>query len=290
MSEEHEEISRKPPRQQDSQGPGCSFANLWLLFVIPAFAVAGFWLGSHYGILWGILAGAVGAIAAIIVAPPVIVVLFAVIHVGIKIEDYFKPFPPSARAVRDMPAVRWDEATESPTVVCRFDCRPLSRIKAVALFLLALAGAVLLSYFAIFLDCSTDVYGFQLTQTQGRLFFGVFAALSPIALAIFAWLVHFVFTYDRRVVLTNHSLTFPRSPCNPYLRGEIEIRLKSITNVSVRDFGGSSQMLRIEHQSGVVVIPSTMFHKGREFAELAWLLNQATRTEATAKPGCSERS
>ena len=71
---------------------------------------------------------------------------------------------------------------------------------------------------------------------------------------------------------------------------QIEIRLKSITNVSVRDFGGSSQMLRIEHQSGVVVIPSTTFHKGREFAELAWLLNQATRTEAAAKPGCSERS
>jgi len=92
----------------------------------------------------------------------------------------------------------------------------------------------------------------------------------------------------RRVVLTDVALIVPRSPCNEFACGEIEIPLESISGVSVCDFGGSSQLLVIEHQSGKITLPSCMFPRGRQFAELAWVLTEACNNrepdEETASP------
>jgi len=90
----------------------------------------------------------------------------------------------------------------SSPVLEQFDYRP-SRWQSVALFVLALSGAVLLTFFAFTLDRPVNVLGFQLTPKQGRMLFGVLVAFSPIGLFSLGALVFVAFTYDRRIALTN---------------------------------------------------------------------------------------
>lgn len=283
MSEEHEQSSSESQQQQHTEGQGRGITNLWIVVGAPAFAIVGFWLASDHGIVWGVLAAVGGALAATIVTPLVVTVLVTAAHVGIRIEGCFKPFPPSAQAVKGMPALRAAEDTESPTVVCRFDCRPYGRTKAVVLLLLVLGGIIVVPI--VLLESPITAGGVGLTKTQVRILLGVYALASLFVLIGFGWIVYVVLTCDRRVVLTNGSLTIPRDPYFEFSRGEIEIPLESISNVSVHDSSGSSQLLLIKHQSGVNGLPSSMFHKGREFAELAWVLTEGiANRESVSRP------
>ena len=93
MSKEREPVSIGTKDQRQETATGCGFVHFWIMFAIPAFAVAGFFLAGECGIVWRILASLGGAFAAILTTPLAILVLVTVVHFGVKTEDHFKPIP-----------------------------------------------------------------------------------------------------------------------------------------------------------------------------------------------------
>lgn len=153
----------------------------------------------------------------------------------------------------------------SASIVSQFDYRP-PRLQAVGLFLLAFSGAMVLTYFAIFLDRPVDVVGFSLNPSQGRILFGLFAALSPIGLFPLAAMIYVAFAYNRRVALTETHVILPKPTRMGLSRDEIQIPLDSIVAVTVRPFVGATHTLRFETVDGTVVsLPSNMFRSRVEF-------------------------
>jgi len=145
----------------------------------------------------------------------------------------------------------------------------------VALFLLAFAGAAVLTYFAIFLDRPVNARGVQLTPLQGRILFGVFAALSPIGLFCLGAMVYAAFARDRRVALTATHLIVPKPTRMGLSRDEIQIPLHSLASASVHAFIGETRILRLEQAAGPVVnIPSNMFRERAEFDDLCHRVQQ----------------
>ncbi len=159
-------------------------------------------------------------------------------------------------------------------VLKQFDYRP-HRWKTVGLFLLAFGGTVLLTYFAIAIDEPLRVRGFQLSQTQARILFGAFAALSPIGLFGLGAMVYVAFVFDRRVALTDKQLILPRPTRLGLSRQEIQIPWDAISQTSVCDFIGTTKLLRLIYAGRVVNIPSNMFRRRAEFDELCLAVQKA---------------
>ena len=155
----------------------------------------------------------------------------------------------------------------SSIVLRQFDYRP-SRWQTVTLFVLASSGAVMLAYFALTLDRPVNARGFQLTPKQGKWLFGVFAALSPIGLFCLGAMVYVAYAYDRRIALTSTHLILPKPTRLGMSRDEIHIPLESVSNLSVHDFIGATQVLRIDYSEGVVNVPSNMFGNVTVFHEM----------------------
>jgi hypothetical protein len=165
----------------------------------------------------------------------------------------------------------------SEAVVTQFDYRP-PRLQAIGLFLLAFSGAMLLTYFAIFLDRPVNVLGFSLSPSRGRIVFGVFATLSPIGLFPLAAMIYIAFAYDRRVALTETHVILPKPTRMGLSRDEILIPLDSIVSATVRPFIGTTHTLRFETADGTVVnIPSNMFRSRVEFNHFCHEIQQALR-------------
>ena len=137
-----------------------------------------------------------------------------------------------------------------------------------------------MTYFAITLDQPINVQGIQLTPEQGRILFGVLACLSPISLVLLTWMLVVSFTSQRRVALSATSILLPKPTRIGLSTDEIEIPFEQIYHAEVRPFMGSTQLLRLEHQHGVVSIPSNMFADKQHFATLSELV---LKTIATLK-------
>jgi hypothetical protein len=170
---------------------------------------------------------------------------------------------------------------DSSPVLRQFDYRPV-RWQSVAIFALALSGAVLLTFLAFTLDRPVNVSEVELTPEQGRMLFGAFAALSPISLFALGAMVFVAFTYDRRIALTNTHVILPKPTRIGLSRDEIQIPLESISQVSVQDyFIGTTKMLRLDHSAGVVNIPSNMFRNISIFHEMCRTIEDAANGRPT---------
>jgi hypothetical protein len=166
------------------------------------------------------------------------------------------------------------------TAIVEFDYRP-KRFATVAVTCLAAAGAALLTYFALTLDRPINAKGIQLTARQGRVLFGVLACLTPVGLIPLVAMVYASFAFDRRVAVTSTSIILPKPTRMGLSREEIEIPFAAIRRVARMPFIGTTEVLRIEHDEGVVSIPSNMFASARQFSELCDLMN--------TKPSAKER-
>ena len=168
-------------------------------------------------------------------------------------------------------------------VLKQFDYRP-RRWQTVALFLLALAGGLVLTYFAITTDGPVDFRGFQLTQRQARILFGVVAALMPFGLICLGGMVYVDFAYDRRVALTGDHLILPRPTRMGFSRDEIQIPFDAISLVTIHTFIGSTKLLRLDHTGGAVSIPSNMLRTRAEFDELCAAVQEAVDNADDDRP------
>ena len=164
--------------------------------------------------------------------------------------------------------------TDPSPVLKQFDYRP-RKWQTVAMFFVALAGSVVLTYFAITLDGPVDARGFQLTQTQARILFGVVAALTPFGLFCLGGMVYVAFAYDRRVALTGDHLILPRPTRMGFSRGEIQIPFDAIWLVTIHQFIGSTKLLRLDHTTVAVSIPSNMFQSRADFDDLCRAVQEA---------------
>lgn len=159
-------------------------------------------------------------------------------------------------------------------IVVEFVYRP-NRIQAVVLFCLATTGTILFTYFAIYLDTPINVKGFELTARQGRVLFGIFAALSPIGLFALLGTVYLAFGTARRVALTRNSMFVPRPTGIGLSSVEIELPFESIHTAEIVPFVGNALNLRLVHQDGVIQLFSNMFENRQTFAQLAKLVQNA---------------
>ena len=105
--------------------------------------------------------------------------------------------------------------------------------------------------------------------------FGTIAVLSSLGLVALGSLVYVAFAYDRRVAVTTTSLVLPRPTRLGLSCDEIEIPLKSVLTTGIHDFIGSSKVLRIQYDTGVIHIPSNMFQNKKAFAEMVDVLAEA---------------
>lgn len=161
-----------------------------------------------------------------------------------------------------------------PDLIREFDYRP-HRLKTLFLFLLATIGSCLLACLAVTWEGPVPILGFRLTQAQGRVLFGTIAALSPLGLVALGGLVYIAFAYNRRVAVTTTSLILPRPTRLGLSCDEIQIPLKSISRMRVRDFIGSTKMIRIQYDGNVVHIPGNMLRDKKTFEDLADMLHAA---------------
>jgi hypothetical protein len=158
-----------------------------------------------------------------------------------------------------------------------------NRAATVAVTCLATAGTVLLTYLAFTLDQPINGRGIQLTVRQGRILFGVFPCLMPIGLIPLFALLYASFAFKRRVALTSQSIILPKPTRMGLSREEIEISFASIRRAVRMPFIGSTEVLRIEYENGVVNIPSNMFTSSRWFAELCELVAKATAADESGR-------
>ena len=171
----------------------------------------------------------------------------------------------------------------SSPILKQYDYRP-HKWQTAALFLLALGGELLLAYFALFLDGPINVRGFRLNQTQGRIFFGVFAVFSSIGLFSLGAMVYVAFAYDRRVALTRTHVILPKPTRMGLSRDEIHIPFDTIGFVSVDEFIGATRLLRLDYSNGTVSIASNLFRNREEFEDLCRSVQEAVASAAQRHP------
>lgn len=176
-----------------------------------------------------------------------------------------------------------DGKTEKGTIQ-EFAYRP-NRLLAVAIFPLACGGYAILAWLALFGTEGLHFFGVDLTPGQTRVFYGIFALLSPIGMIALGMNLIVSLREPRRVALTEEALIVPKLDWTHLSRDELEIPLSQIASTTVVPFVGKELMLQIIHAEGSIPLFSNMFRSRQEFEKLCIALTVALeRRDARYRP------
>jgi hypothetical protein len=147
------------------------------------------------------------------------------------------------------------------------------------LFVLALAGTVVLGYFALYADKGANLKGIELTRTQFRLLMGAFAVLSPLGLIGLGWGFVRSLTSKGRVAFTHDSIILPKPSRLGLSEDEIELPFDEIRAVQVVPFIRKTKVLQIITETGYLSLLETMFRNRRDFTTIGKFLATIARRD-----------